>query len=141
MTTVASNHRAAVETLETVEWCTKEFGVGTIMGLSNISFGLPKRKLVNTAFFAMAISKGLTMAIANPSDELLMNLKLACDVLSIRDKDSLEYIKSFNESKKEAKAPEVIMPIDQKNDTEKDILNTIHHMVVQGKKRKHIRLC
>lgn len=137
VTTVASNHRAAVETLETVEWCTKEFGVGTIMGLSNISFGLPKRKLVNTAFFAMAISKGLTMAIANPSDELLMNLKLACDVLSIRDKDSLEYIKSFNESKKETKAPEVIKPIDQKNDTEKDILNTIHHMVVQGKKKAY----
>lgn len=134
VTTVASNHRAAVETLETVEWCTKEFGVGTIMGLSNISFGLPKRKLVNTAFFAMAISKGLTMAIANPSDELLMQLKLACDVLSIRDKDSLEYIKSFNESKKETKAPEVLTSIDQKKDAEKDILDTIHHMVVQGKK-------
>lgn len=133
VTTVASNYNAAVETLETIEWCTREFGVGTIMGLSNISFGLPKRQLVNTAFLAMAIAKGLTMAIANPSDELLMHLKLACDVLATRDKDSLHYIQSFNEGKKKDHAPEAIKA-EQELHTEKERLDTIRQMVVQGEK-------
>lgn len=99
VTTVASNPNAAVETLSTIEWCTNDFGVATVMGLSNISFGLPERKLVNTAFLAMSIGKGLTMAIANPSDELFMNIKLASDVLTVKDKDSKNYISAFNKQK------------------------------------------
>lgn len=135
VTTVASNHLAGTQTLETIEWCTKTFGVGTIMGLSNISFGLPRRKLVNTAFFAMAIGKGLTMAIANPSDELLMQIKLACDVLSTRDKDSLEYIKACRDNKKDTPAPEVIKPTRAvASKKEEDILSKIFHMVVEGEK-------
>lgn len=95
--TVASNKKAAMETLETVQWCSEVFGCNTIMGLSNISFGLPERKYVNTAFLAMAITKGLTMAIANPSLELFMNIKFACDLLKVRDKDGLNYINRFSE--------------------------------------------
>lgn len=53
----------------------------TACGLSNISFGLPERTYVNTAFLTMAIANGLTMAIANPSQELLMNAAFASDML------------------------------------------------------------
>ena len=53
----------------------------TVCGLSNISFGLPERSYVNTAFLTMAIGNGLTMAIANPSQELLMNAAFASDML------------------------------------------------------------
>jgi 5-methyltetrahydrofolate--homocysteine methyltransferase len=95
--TVASNKNAALETLATIEWCSEEFGCNTIMGLSNISFGLPERKYVNTSFLAMSITKGLTMAIANPSVELFMNIKFACDLLKTKDKDGLSYIKRFSQ--------------------------------------------
>ncbi len=97
VTTVASNPQAAKDTLSTIEWCTESFKIKTIMGLSNISFGLPNRPLINAAFLAMAVSKGLTMAIANPSNELFMTIKMASDVLADRDQDSLSYIKSFNQ--------------------------------------------
>ena len=74
--TVGANKNAAREVLETIRYCRKE-GFATICGLSNISFGLPERSFVNTAFLTMAIREGLTMAIANPSSELLVNIAFA----------------------------------------------------------------
>lgn len=134
VTTVASNSNAALETLETIEWCTREFRTGTIMGLSNISFGLPERKLINTAFLAMAIGKGLTMAIANPSDELLMNIKMASDVLVTRDKDSIDYIKTFNkQDKRDIPKDRNVMKKEQVNE-EANLNDTIYNMVVGGEK-------
>jgi 5-methyltetrahydrofolate--homocysteine methyltransferase len=93
--TVSANQEAALETLKLIEWCSEEFGCGTIVGLSNVSFGLPERSWVNAAFLAMAIGKGLTMAIANPSSELLMNIKMACDVITKNDINSRNYISYF----------------------------------------------
>ncbi len=93
--TVSANQEAALETLKLIDWCSTEFGCGTIVGLSNVSFGLPERSWVNAAFLAMAISKGLTMAIANPSSELLMNIKMACDVITKNDINSRNYISYF----------------------------------------------
>ncbi|MDE6738344.1 MAG: homocysteine S-methyltransferase family protein, partial [Lachnospiraceae bacterium] len=69
VTTVGANKNAAVETLQTIRYC-KQNGLATICGLSNISFGLPERSFVNAAFLTMAIQAGLTMAIANPSQDL-----------------------------------------------------------------------
>ena len=66
VTTVGANKMAALETLETIRYC-KEKGLATVCGLSNISFGMPARVHVNTAFLTLAIQAGLTMAIANPS--------------------------------------------------------------------------
>ena len=79
--TVGANKNAALETLETIAYCKEEMELATICGLSNISFGLPERSFVNTAFLTMAISRGLTMAIANPSQDLLMNAAFASDLL------------------------------------------------------------
>lgn len=93
--TVSSDQNAAKETLAFFNWCRNDFGVNTVCGLSNISFGLPGRKWVNSAFMAMAVNNGLTMAIANPNEELLMNLKMASDVLMANDKGSKLYIKEF----------------------------------------------
>ena len=94
--TVSSNQEAALETLKLIEWCSREFGCGTIVGLSNVSFGLPERSWVNAAFMSMAIAKGLTMAIANPSSDLLMCIKMACDVIMKNDVNSRNYIAYFN---------------------------------------------
>ena len=93
--TVSSNQQAAAETLKTVKWAAEQ-GFGTVLGLSNVSFGLPERGWVNSSFFAMAAAAGLSWAIANPSHELLMNTKAAADVLTGRDRDSKSYIEKFS---------------------------------------------
>lgn len=89
--TVGANKSAAVETLETIRYC-RQNGLATICGLSNISFGLPERSFVNATFLTMAIQAGLTMAIANPSQELLVSCAFASDLLLNKDGADLRYI-------------------------------------------------
>ncbi len=90
--TVGANKRAAIETLETIAYCKQELGLATVGGLSNISFGLPNRGYVNGAFVTMAIHNGLTMAIANPSSEIMMNLAYASDLLLNKEGADIRYI-------------------------------------------------
>lgn len=92
--TVGANRNAAIETLETISYCKQEMQLATICGLSNISFGLPERGFVNTAFLTMAIAKGLTMAIANPSQDLLMNAAFASDLLLNKEGSDVRYIEN-----------------------------------------------
>lgn len=105
VTTVGANKKAALETLETIRFC-REHQLATICGLSNISFGMPERGYVNTAFLTLAIREGLTMAIANPSQELLMCGALATDLLLAKEEADLRYIENVNAlaAKREAKA-------------------------------------
>ncbi|NLM12091.1 MAG: dihydropteroate synthase [Clostridiaceae bacterium] len=104
--TVAANQGACLETLKVIEWCTKKFGVNTVIGLSNVSFGLPKRSWINAAFLAMAMSQGLTAVIMNVQSEETMHIKRATDALTGKDYNSNHYIKTYgkqNESKEERK--------------------------------------
>lgn len=94
--TVGVNPIAALECFETIRYCKEELGLATICGLSNISFGLPARQYVNTAFLTMAIANGLTMAIANPSQELLMNAAFAADLLLHKEGSDIRYINRMN---------------------------------------------
>ncbi|MCI8287567.1 MAG: dihydropteroate synthase [Lachnospiraceae bacterium] len=91
VSTVGANKKAALETLETIRYC-REKGLASICGLSNISFGMPERSYVNTAFLTLAIREGLTMAIANPSQELLVSCALATDMLLNREEADIRYI-------------------------------------------------
>lgn len=93
--TVAANPRAAIETLETIRYC-KGLGIATICGLSNISFGLPERMNVNSAFLTMAIQSGLTMAIANPNQEMLVHAALSADLLMAKEESDIAYIERMN---------------------------------------------
>lgn len=93
--TVAANPKAAIETLETIRYC-KELGIATICGLSNISFGLPERMNVNSAFLTMAIQSGLTMAIANPNQEMLVHAALSADLLMAKEESDIAYIDRMN---------------------------------------------
>ena len=104
VTTVGANKRAAQEVLETIRYC-RERGLATICGLSNISFGLPERSFVNTAFLTMAIREGLTMAIANPSQELLMNMAFASDLLMDKEGADIRYIERMEEYRRRNPAP------------------------------------
>lgn len=91
VTTVGANPKAALETLETIRYC-REKQLATVCGLSNISFGLPHRPYVNSVFLTMAIQAGLTMAIANPSSELLVAGAFAADMLLHKEGSDLRYI-------------------------------------------------
>lgn len=107
--TVGANKKAALETLETIRYCKKN-GLATTCGLSNISFGLPERSNVNTAFLTMAISAGLTMAISNPSQDLLVAAAFASDLLLDKEESDIRYINFAGEMKerreREAEAKE-----------------------------------
>lgn len=98
VTTVAANPLAARETLETIRYC-KENGLATICGLSNISFGLPERINVNSSFLTMAIREGLTMAIANPNQEMLVQAALSADLLLGKEGADISYIEYMNRVK------------------------------------------
>lgn len=125
VTTVGANQKAALETLETIRFC-RELGLATICGLSNISFGLPERSYVNTTFLTMAIQAGLTMAIANPSQELLVNSAFASDLLLDKEGADLRYIGQIDrmkerqerEAAKRALKPSASEPVRQTSSTE-----------------------
>lgn len=109
VTTVGANPKAALETLETIRYC-RQKGLATTCGLSNISFGLPERSCVNTAFLTMAIQAGLTMAIANPSQDLLVGAAFASDLLLNREGSDLRYIgfaQEYDERQKKRQAAPV----------------------------------
>lgn len=101
--TVGANKLAALETLETIRYCKKN-GLATICGLSNISFGLPERSFVNAAFLTMAIQAGLTMAIANPSQELLVSSAFAADLLLNKEGADIRYIELMDAVKAKREA-------------------------------------
>ncbi len=90
--TIGANKEAAIQTMETIRYCKEELSLATVVGLSNISFGLPERQFVNSTFLSFAIQAGLTMAIANPSQDLLMNTAYAADLLRNKEGADLRYI-------------------------------------------------
>ena len=92
LSTLAHDLHAPQETIRTIRWATETFGARTVVGLSNVSFGMPERKWINTSFLAMAAASGLTAAIANPAGEEIMFVKKAADVLGGRDRDAAAWI-------------------------------------------------
>jgi len=93
--TVSSDQAAALVTLKVIEKCRKELKLNTIVGLSNVSFGLPERALINSTFFNLARAKGLTMAIANPAPDLSVTDKYARNLLLGRDKNAAAFIARY----------------------------------------------
>lgn len=116
VTTAGANPAAAREVLQTIGYC-RENGYATICGLSNISFGLPERSFVNAAFLTMAIKEGLTMAIANPSQELLMNVAFASDLLMNKEGSDLRYIEQMAQYQ-ERKPLTAALPVAEKKTPE-----------------------
>jgi 5-methyltetrahydrofolate--homocysteine methyltransferase len=89
---VAADQQAALTTLETMRMVRRELGVNLTLGASNISFGLPDRKIVNMAFFVLAIRAGLTCPIMDPTVPGLRRLLRAADLLLGRDEWAMGYI-------------------------------------------------
>lgn len=93
--TISSEKGAAETTLEAMQMIKKELGVKTILGVSNVSFGLPRREVVNAAFYTMALRAGLDAAIINPSAEAMKNAYLAACALMGYDENYEEYLAAF----------------------------------------------
>lgn len=140
VTTVGANKKAALETMETIGYC-KDMGLATICGLSNISFGLPERSYVNSVFLTMAIRAGLTMAIANPSQELLVSSALAADLLLNKETSDIRYIEAMNSLKDKKEGLEVSNSTLQSN-VPKEVSNIskLSEAVLKGNKKAVIEL-
>lgn len=93
-----TNHGAAV--LETIAGIKKNYtGVKTICGLSNVSYGLPSRRLLNRTFLAMCVAAGLDAVICDPLDRELMQTVYAADAIAGRDEFCIAYITAFREAR------------------------------------------
>ena len=140
--TVGANPDAALECFDTIHYCRNELGLATICGLSNISFGLPNRPFINTAFLTMAIQQGLTMAIANPSQDLLMNAAFASDMLLHKPDSDIRYISRMQVyekhlAEKEASAQPVKKKTMVQDTTSEGEVDAVFSCVLKGDK-KHI---
>jgi 5-methyltetrahydrofolate--homocysteine methyltransferase len=103
--TVSADQTAAQGTLETIRLIRQELGVNMTCGASNISFGLPWRETINTAFLVMAIAAGLTSAITNPLKDELRRTVLAANLLMGHDEYAANFITAFRDAQaKEAPA-------------------------------------
>lgn len=138
--TIGANPNAARETLETIRYCKEQLQVATITGLSNISFGLPDRISINTAFLTMAVQNGLTMAIANPSQDLLVKAAFASDLLLNKTGADIRYINKINSlqkpeesNEKEEKLQKPIIYEDVLKGNREIIVEHAKTMIEQGK--------
>lgn len=95
--TVASSQDQAQETLKAMNYISNVMGLQLVLGVSNISFGLPNRPLMNQTFLTVAMSNGLTLPIINPNSKLLMDSVNAYQVLSGKDADSNHYIEKYKD--------------------------------------------
>ena len=93
--TASAQQEGAVQTLEALARCKKELGVRTVLGVSNISFGLPCRGYLNTTFLTMAMAAGLDLAIMNPNTPEMMAAVRAYRVLTSQDKQSSDYVAAY----------------------------------------------
>ena len=93
--TISSEKDGAKVTLEALKRVREEFGVRTVLGVSNISFGLPRRPIVNSYFYAMAMQNGLTAGIINPSSEDMMKAYRSYNALMDFDENCTNYISTY----------------------------------------------
>ena len=93
--TVSAEQKRAAETLRTIRLVKEKLGLSTVLGVSNISFGLPQRPLISSAFFAMAMAAGLDAAIINPKDKAMMDAWRSAMVLLNRDHQAAAYIEAY----------------------------------------------
>ncbi len=95
--TVSAEQKRAMETLRTLRLVRSELGLATVLGVSNISYGLPRRTVLSSVFFAMALEAGLGAAIINPKEERMMDAYRSAMVLLGRDVRSEAYIAHYGE--------------------------------------------
>lgn len=95
--TVSAQQEDAIETLKAIKMIKENLGLKTVLGVSNISFGLPNRSIINEVFLSQALAYGLDLPIINPNNENMMNIIMGHNVLHNIDKNSKRYIEKFSD--------------------------------------------
>jgi 5-methyltetrahydrofolate--homocysteine methyltransferase len=93
--TVSAEQKQAIETLAAIRMVKERLGAGTVLGVSNISFGLPRRPVISSTFFGMALAAGLDAAIINPKEQAMMDAWRSAMVLLNRDAHAARYIEAY----------------------------------------------
>ena len=138
--TVSTNKDNAKITLECVRRLKNELGVHTVLGVSNVSFGLPNRELLNSSFFALAMQNGLSSGIINPKSEMMMNAYYSYCALMGMDGNFENYISNVTETKNEIKSDNVDLKTavikglkeQAKQETEKELLTKTPLEIIDG---------
>ncbi|MEW6517060.1 MAG: homocysteine S-methyltransferase family protein [candidate division FCPU426 bacterium] len=113
--TVATGADQPTKTLKLIRYASQQLGLHTVIGLSNVSFGLPGRSFLNGAFLAQAAAEGLSLVLANPADEVVMNLKASAEALTGRDERGQELIRRFAVvQKRELAVPHASQPPEER---------------------------
>ena len=123
--TVSAEQKRAMETLKAIRMVKERLGVNTVLGVSNISFGLPCRPLISSAFFAMAMEAGLDAAIVNPKEQAMMDAWRSAMVLLNRDPNAVAYIESY-------KGATTLQGGGESPETPKDIRGRLARAVIDG---------
>lgn len=100
--TISSDSQGALTTLEAVHRVKEDLGGKTILGVSNISFGLPQREIINSSFFTLALMNGLNAAIINPNSEAMMRSLHSFRALAALDDNCRDYIEMYGQSSSQA---------------------------------------
>jgi len=119
--TSGAEQAIAYQTIDAVRLVKEKLGVKTVLGVSNISFGLPARERLNQTFLTLAMANGLDLPIVNPNDEDMMDAVYCYHQLKNIDKGSGEYIERFSQAEQTARAPQT---------------NDISHCITNGLKRE-----
>lgn len=125
--TVSTEQKSMYETLKALKYIKNEMGLHTLLGVSNISFGLPQRAKINSAFLTLAMEYGLSMPIMNPNDDVMMGAVYAYRALTGMDEGCNEYTEKMSNVEESTK----------KQETEK----TIEGAILRGLKSESARLC
>lgn len=123
--TISAQQKESAETVKALHMIKTELGIKTVLGVSNISFGLPRREIVNSTFFALALYNGLDACIINPCADSMMNTYRAYRALACIDTDCADYIAAYAGTKSETtvtRADAAAKPEEEKREKLFDII-------------------
>ncbi len=136
--TVSAEQDKAVETLRAMQMVRDRLGLHCVLGVSNISFGLPRRNLITTGFLTLAMAHGLDLPIINPNSVEVMNAIRVFNVLYNRDKNAEAYIEACMNLPEETKA--AAKPVQQRNESAETELSPLLYAVSKGLKEDAARI-
>ena len=139
--TIATDSQAANVTLEALKMLKGELGVGTSLGVSNVSFGLPNRDAINAAFFALALQNGLSAAIINPNSLEIRKLYHAYCALKGLDENCQEYIRFITENGNEMQTVPVNLTAKASTTEAAGNNSSLRQAIMQGLKELAAKEC
>ncbi|MBF0497944.1 MAG: cobalamin-dependent protein, partial [Deltaproteobacteria bacterium] len=135
--TVSASPEAPAVTIEVVRRVVTEMSLLAMVGLSNVSFGLPSREVLDAAFLAMCAQAGISLVNINPNSQMLAAVRAACDVLTGRDKRGFAYIDMMKQSGPAgAKSGEKMPPVE----AGQDVTELLTQAVLDGDRQGILRL-